>query len=125
MHKPPTTSRRSRRRLPIVLALVLSGMCAHTGWAQQEARPTAKPAGAEKAPKAKPAAATSTQQSSARWWDIPLSDRLNRRLDALGNQVREGTQEPLANQLNRGVDSIFNGVSLLFRAPKGENLAWL
>jgi protease secretion system outer membrane protein len=124
MHKPPTTSRRSRRRLPIVLALVLSGVCAHTGWAQQEARPTAKPAGAEKAPKAKPAAATSTQQSSARWWDIPLSDRLNRRLDALGNQVREGTQEPLANQLNRGVDSIFNGVSLLFRAPKGENLAW-
>jgi len=41
------------------------------------------------------------ERRHSRWWQVPLADRLN-----------------------RGVDSIFNGVSLLFRAPAGEQLAW-
>jgi outer membrane protein/protease secretion system outer membrane protein len=56
-----------------------------------------------------------------RWWAVPLADRLNRSLDEFGQVI---TQEPLADRLNRGLDGVFSGMSLLFKAPAGQDLAW-
>jgi protease secretion system outer membrane protein len=119
-----TPVRRLHCRLPIVVALLFVGAGSHASWSQETAQAGGNPKPAATKPQAKPAPVASSPQTSTRWWDVPLSDRLNRRLDALGDKVREGTREPLADQLNRSVDSVFNGVSLLFKAPKGKDLAW-
>lgn len=91
--------------------------------AKTPVKPTAKSASAKPKGDAPTAAKPSTEEERGhlRWWQIPLADRLNRGLDSL---YISAPKEPLANSLNRGVDSIFNGVSLLFRAPAGEQLAW-
>ncbi|NBO16015.1 MAG: hypothetical protein EBV20_12965, partial [Betaproteobacteria bacterium] len=104
--------------------MLLVGAGSPASWSQQPAPADAKPKATASKPQSKATPATAEQQTSARWWDVPLSDRINRRLDALGDKVREGTREPLSDQLNRSVDSVFTGVSLLFKAPKGQNLAW-
>jgi protease secretion system outer membrane protein len=124
MHTRPTSAHRIQSRLPVVVALLLMGAGAPTSWSQEPMPPAAKPKPAAAKPQAKTTPAAPSQPSTTRWWDTPLSDRINRRLDALSDKVREGTREPLAEQLNRSVDSVFSGVSLLFRAPKGQNLAW-
>ena len=125
MHNRSHPVRRFHRRLPIVLAMFVVGAGSAASWSQQPpAPPQAKPVAAVGKPQSKPAPVATDQQASPRWWNIPLSDRINRRLDALGDKVREGTREPLADQLNRSVDSVFSGESLLFKAPKGQNLAW-
>lgn len=113
-----------RRRLPSVLVILMATAGLPASWSQETPQPPAKP---KTSPGKSASASVSVPEgtkTSSKWWDVPLSDRLNRRLDTLGDKVREGTREPLADQLNRGVDSIFSGVSLLFKAPKGQNLAW-
>lgn len=56
---------------------------------------------AAKAPDKPSNAVSAEEERHQRWWQIPLADTLN-----------------------RGLDSVFSGVSLLFRAPAGEQLAW-
>lgn len=124
MHTRSHPVHRFHHRLPLVLAMLLVGAGSPASWSQQPAPADAKPKATASKPQSKATPATAEQQTSARWWDVPLSDRINRRLDALGDKVREGTREPLSDQLNRSVDSVFTGVSLLFKAPKGQNLAW-
>ena len=124
MHTRSHPVHRFHHRLPLVLAMLLVGAGSPASWSQQPAPSEAKPKATASKPQSKATPATAEQQTSARWWDVPLSDRINRRLDALGDKVREGTREPLSDQLNRSVDSVFTGVSLLFKAPKGQNLAW-
>lgn len=110
------------RHLLSVLALSVCAATAAPGWAQSEAksgknaapeahRPSTLAAGAQKLP-------------AERWWNVPLSDRLNRGFDGMASRMREETSEPLGDRLNRGLDNLFDGVSLLFKAPKGQNLAW-
>ena len=124
MHTRSHPVHRFHHRLPLVLAMLVVGAGSPASWSQQPAPADAKPKATASKPQSKATPATAEQQTSARWWDVPLSDRINRRLDALGDKVREGTREPLSDQLNRSVDSVFTGVSLLFKAPKGQNLAW-
>lgn len=124
MHTRSHPVHRFHHRLPLVLAMLLVGAGSPASWSQQPAPADAKSKAPASKPQPKATPATAEQQTSARWWDVPLSDRINRRLDALGDKVREGTREPLSDQLNRSVDSVFTGVSLLFKAPKGQNLAW-
>lgn len=102
-------------------ALVASALSAPLA-AQPSAKPSATKATAQTpTPAPAPTPTAEEERRHLRWWQIPLADRLNRGLNSL---YFSPPKEPLADTLNRRVDSIFNGVSLLFRAPAGEQLAW-
>lgn len=102
-------------------ALVASALSAPLA-AQPSAKPSATKATAQTpTPALAPTPTAEEERRHLRWWQIPLADRLNRGLNSL---YFSPPKEPLADTLNRRVDSIFNGVSLLFRAPAGEQLAW-
>lgn len=96
------------------LVLALASTASIAAVADEPASPPAEGAQASEKPTAAKA------EPAPRWWNVPLADRLNLGLDNLG----KGMQTPLSDRLNRGLDHIFSGVSLLFKAPKGQNLAW-
>jgi protease secretion system outer membrane protein len=110
-----------RRASMVPLALATAMAMALGVWAPQAlaAEAVNPPAQAGRASK-KPTPVKPTEPPPPRWWNVPLSDRLNTGLDNMG----KGMQTPLSDRLNRGLDNVFAGMSLLFKAPKGQDLAW-
>jgi protease secretion system outer membrane protein len=86
---------------------------------------TAKPT-ASKRPGSQRAEGKPTEPPAARWWLMPVGDRLNRGIDSLYSGVGRAARWdiPLGERLNAGLDNLFAGVSLLVMRPADGSQAW-
>jgi outer membrane protein/protease secretion system outer membrane protein len=81
----------------------------------------AKPSGTQRSSEGKP-----VEPAAARWWLVPLSDRLNLGIDGFYSGVSRVARwdTSLGERLNAGLDNLFAGVSLLAARPVDGSQAW-